>query len=1219
MNEPTWIELEQMIRASGDELHALKLQQLYQKYKSGQLNIAFCGHFSAGKSSVINALCEYPLLPSSPIPTSANIVTIRNGRAQALVTHTKQPGTMESKVVSVAFEQLAAYCKDGKHIESIAIEYPIHFLGEHTQLLDTPGIDSTDDAHYMSTESALHLADVVFYVMDYNHVQSETNLSFTKRMKDWGKPVFLIVNQIDKHQDQQLTFAAFRSSVEEIFRNWQAEPAGILYTTLKQPQHPHNEWHKLKWLMTELMHHADTLRDWSLRCSLGQIIHDHVEVMVENDEEAKDQLRQQLPEHNVLMEQIKLRDEWVLRRKELIEWPEELYLQWNKEVTAIVENANLTPAVTRDLIHEYLSSRKPGFKLGLFTRAAQTAKEIENRLNNFHSDFMEKVNAHLVWHLKDYFKKIIPEHGLQAAINQTDLDMLTIEVTPSWLAEQVNSGAVFSNEYTINFAKQISTEIKAKLRKLGLQLLAQLRNKVQQQSEDENQLLALQLADLDERLLALNELQALEKQEQTYGASLQVEVEKAVEFTELILPNLADFTDAMNASNESDYTAVPLEEKQHLSTGASSQSIAVLSKAEKIQAGGLANQDHSIRMKQTAKRLWSAADLISDVSAMKILDKSMREKAKRLENNRFTISLFGAFSAGKSSFANALIGERLLPVSPNPTTATINRIMPPTAEWPHGSVRVKMKTNTFMRNEIQFSAEVVGIASTSVEETLQQVGQLTSQSLSASGKPHQSFLKAAALGWKEAEPLLGQTLSVDLAGFAAYVADEAKSCFVERIDLHYDHPLTSQGIVFVDTPGADSINARHTGVAFNYIKNADAIVFVTYYNHAFSQADREFLLQLGRVKDTFELDKMFFIVNAADLAANEEEQQLVIEHVRSNLLTHGIRNPRIYPVSSLEALEGKLSSDSALVDHSGMQQFENDFVRFTLDELTMMAVHSAEQEIRRSIEVIDLRIASAQQGENERKEKLLVLDEMYKQKLAMLKQQLDAYDANEVTQEIQELLYYVKQRVTFRYGELYNLAFNPSSLREDGRDIRKALKSAWNELLRNFSYDLSHEVLASTLRIELFISLKLKKLYEQQIVQISNTFPDYRGEALLLTEHETPRVDEALEDHPLEEKWLYSLFKNGKHFFEGNGKVKLRGELESIVNELIQRYVQAQLQMLQTVYHQYLKENLHEAFELLTLTIAEHVDGQRDALEMKMDLATLELKKRQLNQLLIEK
>ena len=63
----------------------------------------------------------------------------------------------------------------------------------------------------------------------------------------------------------------------------------------------------------------------------------------------------------------------------------------------------------------------------------------------------------------------------------------------------------------------------------------------------------------------------------------------------------------------------------------------------------------------------------------------LAQKADRLENQSFTVALFGAFSAGKSSFANALIGDRLLPVSPNPTTAAINKIMPLTqnihTEW----------------------------------------------------------------------------------------------------------------------------------------------------------------------------------------------------------------------------------------------------------------------------------------------------------------------------------------------------------------------------------------------------------------------------------------------------------------------------------------------------------------------------------------------------------
>jgi predicted GTPase len=60
----------------------------------------------------------------------------------------------------------------------------------------------------------------------------------------------------------------------------------------------------------------------------------------------------------------------------------------------------------------------------------------------------------------------------------------------------------------------------------------------------------------------------------------------------------------------------------------------------------------------------------------------MNRFARRLEDKKFTIALFGAFSAGKSSFANALLGESILPVSPNPTTAAINRIL---AQEPHHS------------------------------------------------------------------------------------------------------------------------------------------------------------------------------------------------------------------------------------------------------------------------------------------------------------------------------------------------------------------------------------------------------------------------------------------------------------------------------------------------------------------------------------------------------
>src|SRR5699024_12756640 len=69
---------------------------------------------------------------------------------------------------------------------------------------------------------------------------------------------------------------------------------------------------------------------------------------------------------------------------------------------------------------------------------------------------------------------------------------------------------------------------------------------------------------------------------------------------------------------------------------------------------------------KTVKELPGFDQLIEDLSS----------KKNRLENRKLTIALFGAFSAGKSSFSNALFGEQILLVSLNLTISFINRISP---------------------------------------------------------------------------------------------------------------------------------------------------------------------------------------------------------------------------------------------------------------------------------------------------------------------------------------------------------------------------------------------------------------------------------------------------------------------------------------------------------------------------------------------------------------
>ncbi|MFC5448164.1 dynamin family protein [Paenibacillus aestuarii] len=1221
-----------ILRQTGDEENAAKMEQLLEKISLDRMNIAFCGHFSAGKSTLINQLCGHPLLPSSPIPTSANIVSIRNGEPGAHV-KLKDSEAMQT----IALEQLEAYAVNGTDIESVEITYPIPFLGGHAALLDTPGIDSTDDAHHQSTESALHLADVVFYVMDYNHVQSEVNLAFTKKMKEWGKPLYLIVNMIDKHKEWELSFTQYQEGTKQAFLSWGIEPDGLLYVTMKEPNHAHNEFAKLKWLLGALIERGEALQSVSLDASARYLATEHGGWLAEQHEPQKAELMEQIRQEGDVQEAQELAAAKQRELAALRELPETLTAALRKDIGGIIENANITPALTRDQAHTYLESRKPGFKVGLFARAEKTQAEIAKRLQAFRDDLAEQVEAQLDWHLRDALKKSAQQQGLHDAELLSQIEALKVDVTPDWLAAQVLAGAVFGGEYTLNYMKQVAAELKQLYRRQAFAVIDLVADAVRERSIQAISALEEELAGLNDRLSAYRELQRLEDKEAAAQAALlqmadwpkpslpampdlqQFTAQDAALFAAAL--GLAGGNAAADAASRLHVTAMDtiLQAAANAANAASAQAAAGTAApagdtaaAATAAPSAFSSGEHGKRMERKAASLEAAAALIDGLPSMKSIARSMQGKAERLRDRTFTIALFGAFSAGKSSFANALIGERILPVSPNPTTAAINKIMPPQDGWPHGTAKVKMKSADAIRQDVFYSLELLGLAADDMATALKRISALSPAGVTPKGKPHYSFLKAVEKGWSLAESHLGQELKITKDEFPGYVADESKSCFVEFIELYYSNPLTEQGIIFVDTPGADSINARHTGVAFNYIKNADAILFVTYYNHAFSQADREFLLQLGRVKDSFEMDKMFFIVNAADLASSTEELEGVVKHVETNLLAHGIRNPRIYPISSYLAAEGKIKNSAALIEQSGIRPFEHDFVNFTFNELSDVAIHAANLELGRAVQLMQQWVTSAQSGEEQRKQRIAGLQSAEAEAVTLLQNTEYGTELKEMKKEIQELLYYVKQRTMFRFGELYNYAFNPSTFREEARDPKQALQGAWAELLRMIAFDLSQEVLATTLRVENKMNQLSKSRVSRWDEQLGELIDGFESGGYEERKFNTPEVAVNVQVQDVTIKLLQSYFKNAKQFFEGDGKSKLRAELESRMNAPVAALMEEQTKELELAYADQLEVSLGSLKELMLQQLHEHVSGMRDALEMKIDLTELISKQHQL-------
>ncbi|MDQ0272063.1 dynamin family protein [Cytobacillus purgationiresistens] len=1183
-------------RDNGDQQTAARAKDLVLKLRDSEFSIAFCGHFSAGKSSMINQMVGDDLLPSSPIPTSANLVRVKAGEDYAKVFFKEGPPKLY--LAPYDYERIKRFSKDGDQIRTVEISHSDTTLPLNTVIMDTPGIDSTDDAHRIATESALHLADLVFYVMDYNHVQSELNFLFTKELTAAGKQVYLIINQIDKHREEELTFSQFTESVKDSFASWGVHPQRIFYTSLKKKDLAENEFPALQSFMQDMIANKEELLPQSVFHSLKKLSEEHLVYLEEKqgiELEGYESALADLPEDErpLVFEKVQSLQAQLANINKLLQSTE---VQLNNDIDEILKNAYLMPFQTRELAEKYLESRQSDFKMGLFFAKQKTEQERQARLDRLFEDFIEKVQAQIVWHMKELFLKKFKEHDIHDDLLIAAAQNFQMTIDQEVLSSAVKGGARLSGDYVLQYTNDVAESVK-KITKTALNglksgFVTSLQAKMKkEQTKIETELQSMQT--FADALIGLNQLKeniARFKEELGKFLTGEYKYEKYEMASEQLLHEQEEEAEIVHPGEEE-----KVLEKEARNDATDEDEQFILNSEE----------DSAETTKHLVGKLKYTSEEIASVPGFKKISKELLQKAGRLENRQFTVALFGAFSAGKSSFANALIGEKLLPVSPNPTTAAINKIMPVNEENPHGTVLVRVKSQTVLFADINRSLQVFQREAKDFIDAIKKIkGILADQhDFDANEKTHFALLAAFSKGFDHFKDALGTIIQTDLVEFTDYVAKEEKSCFVEMIEVYYDCELTRKGISLVDTPGADSINARHTGVAFDYIKNSDAILFVTYYNHAFSKADREFLIQLGRVKDSFELDKMFFVVNAIDLANNESEKNDVLDYVSEQLIQYGIRKPHLYGLSSMHALQDKLSGTQG---SSGIQAFEKNFYSFINNDLMKISVTSAESEWLRVLSQLQSFIQSSQDSkeakDGKKRQLLREKDEingiLTSQDVSLLTQRLE--------QEADELVFYIKQRVFLRFGDFLKESFNPALLKDDGRDLKKALKVALNDFLQSFGFDFAQELRATTLRLEVYIGKQLQQSFDRLTKQAQEinqqlSFSRLEVEAMEGTDFETAFVELDL----VQFKKAMSHFKNPKSFFEKNERKYLADELENALQVPADDYLQKSNQQLKDYYEGMLKQEDERLIASLSNQVEEYYEGMMAALTADFSVAQL--------------
>src|SRR5699024_8545113 len=191
-------------------------------------------------------------------------------------------------------------------------------------VMASPGIDAADDADPLMTESAVHVIDVLFYVIDYNHVQSEVNLYFLQEMRKRKLPVYIIINQVDKHNDAELSFQDYDEKVKQTFDQWNISPEAIYYTSVMQPDNIHNQLSYVKKTLFKMME--------SPHASLSQIEHNFVRVVEEHQSFIREQMQQDTSDASLDQESKNEMDTLLEKLQEIKSHKEQLQKDFMNEV-----------------------------------------------------------------------------------------------------------------------------------------------------------------------------------------------------------------------------------------------------------------------------------------------------------------------------------------------------------------------------------------------------------------------------------------------------------------------------------------------------------------------------------------------------------------------------------------------------------------------------------------------------------------------------------------------------------------------------------------------------------------------------------------------------------------------------------------------------------------------------------------------------------------------
>jgi GTPase Era involved in 16S rRNA processing len=308
---------------------------------------------------------------------------------------------------------------------------------------------------------------------------------------------------------------------------------------------------------------------------------------------------------------------------------------------------------------------------------------------------------------------------------------------------------------------------------------------------------------------------------------------------------------------------------------------------------------------------------------------------ERLEQEEFPVAFFGSFSAGKSTMINAILGREILPENTKSTTAfptiikkgsedkvSIWYINDDTKDtiWNKQCVDIGYKIDKKLtrKPEESHSSHLERVKS-AISEYHNISGQIDSKPLAT--------LEQLFEGWNNNKYQTPQK-SIQLSELKDYVEGHQDSLFIDRIEVYLKDIEIPEDIVFVDLPGLNVANDRHTQFTKEYIQEkAKAFVVCMKPNSLLEGKEIEFLEETNR-KDPTILQRSFWVINQWDtLNELQKQQEDANFNQKTKRFDFKINPQRFFKVSALNyfIMNVKCITNNTYYDSDKLQHQSSNF------------------------------------------------------------------------------------------------------------------------------------------------------------------------------------------------------------------------------------------------------------------------------------------------------